>query len=51
MFEITPPILIIAGIVCVLFGIIAMVWPKKAAYVIASWIILFGVFVIVYALD
>jgi uncharacterized membrane protein HdeD (DUF308 family) len=51
MFDITPPILIIAGIVCVLFGIIAMVWPKKAAYIIASWIILIGVFAILYALD
>jgi hypothetical protein len=37
--------------VCALFGIIAMVWPKKAAYIIASWIILIGVFAILYALD
>jgi hypothetical protein len=51
MFDITPPILMIAGIVCVLFGIIAMVWPKKAVYVIASWIIIIGVFAILYALD
>ncbi|MDD4923893.1 MAG: hypothetical protein PHF74_03530 [Dehalococcoidales bacterium] len=51
MFDITPPILIIAGIVCVLFGIIAMVWSKKAVYVIATWLILLGAFIILYSLD
>ena len=51
MFDITPPILLIVGIVCILFGITAMVWPKKAAYIIASWIILIGVFAILYALQ
>ena len=51
MFDITPPILIIAGIVSVLFGIIAIVWPKKASHVIASWIIVIGVVAILYALD
>ncbi len=51
MFEITPPILMIAGIVCVLFGIIAMVWPKKGVYVFASWLIILGVLVILYSLD
>jgi uncharacterized membrane protein HdeD (DUF308 family) len=51
MFEITPPILIIVGIVCILFGIIAMVWPKKGVYIIATLLILVGAFIIVYSLD
>ncbi len=51
MFDITPPIIIIAGIVTVLFGIIAMVWSKKAAYAIGLWIIVIGVLAILYALD
>ncbi|NLL90632.1 MAG: hypothetical protein GX226_06005 [Dehalococcoidales bacterium] len=51
MFDITPPILIIVGIVFVLFGIIAMVWPKKAVYIISATMILVGAFIIVYSLD
>jgi uncharacterized membrane protein HdeD (DUF308 family) len=51
VFEITPPIFIIAGIICVLMGIIAMVWPKKAVYVISTWLILLGTAAILYALE
>ena len=51
MFEITPPILMIAGILFVLFGIIAMVWPNKGVFVLASWLIILGVLVILYSLD
>ncbi len=50
MFDITPPILMIAGIIFVLFGIIAMVWPKKAVYVLASWLIITGILIILYSL-
>jgi uncharacterized membrane protein HdeD (DUF308 family) len=51
MFEITPPILIIAGIICVLMGIIVMVWPKTAVYVVGAWFIILGALAILYALD
>ncbi|MFA5629288.1 MAG: hypothetical protein WC958_03430 [Dehalococcoidales bacterium] len=51
MFELTPPLIIIAGIICVLLGVVAMVWPKKGVYVLASWLIIVGVLAIIYSLE
>jgi hypothetical protein len=51
MFEITASALIIAGIISILAGIIAMVWTKTAVYVMSVWFILLGVLAILYAIE